>query len=159
MQRFIFFLDIIEELPHLATSNVSTSNGPLMRIIKFSDLKDSWAPEDVLNTDTSKSLLRLANKIEDMVERGRANDVEPMLKSIISGKIKVWNDNDGPRGRRNKRREKKQNYKVIEFKYPENDQRFNCGEQNFIYGHFRWDFGAYLLNELELRRIKNYFNL
>lgn len=95
-----------------------------------------------------------------MINKHRSKDVEIMLKSILSNKIKVWSLNYDTYGKRIKRREKKQNYKIINFKYPENDQYFNCGDQEFCYGHFRWNFGkGYILNDVELKRVKEYFKL
>lgn len=42
-----------------------------------------------------------------MILRGRAKDIEIMLRSILTGKIKVWHDGNDNKGKRNKRREKK----------------------------------------------------
>jgi hypothetical protein len=71
-----------------------------------------------------------------MILQGRANDVKPMLEKICTGRIKSLSQ---PKG-----------------KYWESK---NITGEYLGKGHFRWNYKAHTLNEEEIKRIKDYFNI
>ena len=100
----------------------------------------------------SHKLEVLANKIDYMIYKGRAHDVEPMLRSIIKGKIKCW----GWEGNRKKRREKTLSFEPYKHL---NSEVYHIDGDWFCYGHFRHAKEGYILTEREIQRIKEYFKL
>lgn len=132
-------LKIQKELPKLATSNVRQNTGTLMYIVNFSDLENSWSIEDMLKkvAGESKTLQFLADKINYMIHRGRGNDVKNMVEKICTGRIKSFSKPPS--------KYSKYSYRV---------------ESEYLgRGHFRWNYQAHILNELEIQRLKNYFKL
>lgn len=148
---------VIEELPQI--NEVSESKKNSLQFVQFKDIKNSWSPSDLLTDGRSKSLEVLAKKIDDMISRGRAKDIEIMLRSIITGKIKVWHAGTYNKGKRNKRREKKQNYEIMQFHYTSDDKYCTGEEQEFMHGHFRWNHGGHILTNQEIKHVKKYFQL
>jgi hypothetical protein len=116
-----------------------------MYIVKFSDLGNSWSVEDVLKkvAGESKTLQILANKINYMINKGRGNDVKPMIKKICTGRIKSLSKPPS--------KKELHKHKFYEGLTPESEY---LGK-----GHFRWNDSAHTLNELEIQRLKNYFKL
>ena len=142
---------IKNELPYEVDS-ITKDEGMILQIVQFKDMENFKG--------FSNNLEALADKIDDMICRGRAKDVEIMLRSILTGKIKVWSFPDYSSPRRNKRREKKANYDVVQFHYSNDDKYCEGEKQEFCYGHFRWNHGrGYILNEAELKKVKEYFKL
>jgi len=116
---------------HILDSSLVVKDRGVLQFVKFSDLKDSWLPSDYMGAK-SKNLEILGRKLCNMIERGRAIDIKPMVKSIINDKIKKLTHKN------------------------------SCGinEGEFLgYGHFRWDFKAITLKENEIQKLKQYFNL
>lgn len=130
---------IKQDLPQLATPNIE-SKGQLMYLVKFSDISGkTWGVEEVLKRvmGRNKTLEVLADKIMHMILNGRANDVKPMVVKICSGRIKSLSKKPSTKGKR----------------------EFNTQAEYLGKGHFRWNKQAYTLTEIELRRLKKYFNL
>jgi len=101
----------------------------LMRVINYSDLKN-WDPKQ--QDGDSLTLKSLGNKISYMIEMGRANDVEPMLRKIITGRVK---------------------------KHYIHYSKTQGTKDPAGIGHFRWDFKAHTLTDIEIKRVKDFFKL
>ncbi len=148
---------IKEELPNYTGKKPHKKN--VLQFIKYKDL-ENWKVEDNLRKQGgfNKNLVALSTKIDDMINRYRSKDIEPMLKSILSERIKVWRTGYDNKGSRNKRREKKFNYEIMQF-FESNEEKFyNGNEQEFCYGHFRYESKGYILTKKELERIKEYLD-
>lgn len=78
---------------------------------------------------------------------GSPSSIEPMLKSIASGKIKYWGDGDTG-GRFNTRGIQLKGMHIGEM-----TRRFD----SVIKGHFRWNFGAYTLTRETRDYIHNFW--
>jgi len=102
-------------------------------------------------TSRSENLKALASKLSYMISMGRGIDIKPMLESIVTGKVKVWDWH----GNRLKRREKKKNYHEVE----KTDNYWPNSDLWFIYGHFRHSKVGYVLTDRELERVREYFKL
>jgi len=153
--------DIKINLPKMSRPCGSIVKSGNMYIVPFSKLGDKWGVKEVLkhNGGESSSLQKLGEKIEDMIYRNRAKDIKIMLNSILSGKIKVWSTLYDTKGKRLKRREKKENYKVVNFHYSSDDKYCEGEEQDFCYGHFRYESEGFVLEAEELLHLKRYFDL
>ena len=119
-----------------------------MYIINFSDISgQSWGVEEVLNrcVGTSTTLDTLADKINYMILKGRANDVKPMIERIYSKGIK------------NLIQPNHSEEKWVLRPDGVNDKLKNLG--NIGKGHFRWNYQAYILNNVEINHLKKYFKL
>lgn len=130
---------IVKDLPNCATPNIGDGK-QLMYIVNFSDISGkSWGVSEVLTRVMGQSvtLKILADKINNMIYKGRANDVKPMLEKICTGRIKTLSQPPS--------KYKKKTY---------GDYAEFLGK-----GHFRWDRQAYTLTEAEIRRVKEYFNI
>ena len=109
-----------------------SNGGAKMYIVKFSDLKNTWLPSDIINNVCGKSstLEALANKIQYMIQHGRADAIKRMVEAIV-----------------------KDNKKKLTRKYL-------YGSGDFLgYGHFKWNSQSYVLNTMEIKHLKNYFKL
>jgi len=130
---------VLKDLPNCATPNIGNGK-QLMYIVNFSDISgQSWGVKEILTRVMGQSvtLKILANKINYMILEGRANDVKPMLEKICTGRIKSLS-------------------------HPKNKKYDNIPNITAEYlgkGHFRWNYQAHTLNEAEIRRIKEYFNI
>jgi hypothetical protein len=136
---------IIAELPQTVPNNVQlTKAGSFLHIVNFSDISgQSWGVSQVLIRlgGRSKTLIALAEKINFMIERGRANDVKPMLEKIVTGRVKTLTKKSG-----------KQNAHLKELNKSYHNEYLGKG-------HFRHNYQAYTLTAIEIDRIKKYFNL
>jgi hypothetical protein len=113
-----------------------SEGGVKMYIVNFSDLKDSWLPQDIINDVSGRStkLMALANKISVMIHKGRGDAVKRMVNAICFNGTK-----------------KLTRYHNYGTKHQQGD---------FLgYGHFKWNGQAYTLNAMEIKHIKNYFKL
>lgn len=117
------------ELPKIDNNNIVKKIGKYLHIIKFSNL-DDWSAHNLLESSNSK-LYALADKLISMIKKGDAPNVIPFLKRICFKGIKKLS------------------------------QPQLSGNAEFLgYGHFRWNYGnIYVLNENEIARIINYFDL
>lgn len=127
--------DVVETLPISIGEKRDPfyeSGGTKMFIVKFSDLKDSWDVSTLVYTaeGKSKKLEALADKISTMIRKGRADSVKPMVKAICNNNVKKLTQPSS---------------------YHDND--------HLGYGHFRWNYQAYRLNDKEIDRLKEYFNI
>jgi hypothetical protein len=113
----------------------------LMYIVNFSDISGHcWGVEHTITRlfGSSLTLRILAEKINYMILKGRANDVKPMLEAIIkTGEKKLYKG----RGKLSIRTEN------------------NPNKESLGKGHFRVGTMAYTLTDAEIRQIKKYFNL
>lgn len=118
--------------------SIQTANNVKMFTVQYSDLQNTWSPSEILNKigGESKSLKALADKIEYMILKGRAKDVEPMIIAILSREKHF--------GHKQSNHSKKMGYHFAEY---------------YGKGHFKWNFQAYKLNGAELRKVAEYFNL
>lgn len=121
---------------------VFSKGGIKMYIVKFSDLKDTWLPKDIIYGIAGKSqtLSILADKIHYMIHKGRANDVKPMVESICNNTIKKLTQISGAT---KKQKEYSRAYH----------------NEHLGYGHFRWNRQAHTLNVMEIRHLKEFFKL
>lgn len=122
------------ELP-LMERNKPVTQGKLT-FINFSDL-ESWSVNDIMMKlyGKSKTLSILADKIQDMIHKGRGNDVKDMVAKIVTGRIKT-------------------HYKPFTPTERHPEKRESLGK-----GHFRWNCQVYTLTDQEIRCIKEYFKL
>lgn len=128
---------IMMELPLVEVRHKKVTDR--ISIIQYKDL-DNWKP---VISNKSDSLLALADKIRTMIHKGRAKDVKPMVLKIISGRVKKLSK---PISTNQRHMNKNKSWGTY------------CGE--FLgYGHFRWNYRGYRLNEIELKRLKEYFGL
>lgn len=117
--------DNIEKNLHLGVNSLVKTD-PKYRFLKTvnnSDMKD-WSPKN-----DSETLKTLGNKLSDMISRGRAKDIKPFLRRILTKGVK----------------------KHSQPSYPESEFLGHV--------HFRWDFKGHTLTKSELNRIKIFFNL
>lgn len=124
------------ELPIMNPNNKPVSKGKLS-FINFSEL-DSWSVTDIMMKlyGKSKTLEILANKIQDMIYKGRGNDVKDMVAKIATGRIKT-------------------HYKPKPIILHQDDgKRESLGK-----GHFRWNWQVYTLTDQEIQFLKLYFKL
>ena len=94
-----------------------------LKIVKFSDI-NNWSVDFKNNT-----LLVLADKICNMIDKGDSLNITPLLKTIIYNKPrKLYKPN-------------------------------TYGREYLGIGHFRWNYQAYTLTNEEIQFLKNYFKL
>lgn len=101
-----------------------------MWIINYSEL-NTWNPQDITGSfgKRNNNLKALADKISYMIYKGRADSIKRMLVSICNDNVKKLTQPNGFDG-------------------------------EFLgYGHFRWNFKAYKLSELEIQHVKKFFKL
>ena len=122
---------IKKELPNF-NSKIIRTDGRLC-FIKYSDL-DNWSVDSLMGK--SNNLVTLANKISYMISMGNGNSVKPMLEKIVSRGVKSLSHPPTKYGR-----------------------SIGSTTEFLGKGHFRWDFGAVVLTDKEIKRIKEYFNL
>lgn len=74
--------------------------------------------------------------------------IKPFIDSVLTGKIKVWNDGGyESRGQRNKRLEKR-------IKAGKN---VDWDNNNIIIGHFRTSFKGHIISQQDIEKIRNFF--
>lgn len=127
--------DIKENMPVGCRNEIQpvfSNGGAKMYIVNFSDLTDSWSPYDIINRvgGRSRKLEALSDKICNMIYKGDACNVKPLVEAICNNRIKK-----------------------LTGKYT------NSGGEFLGYGHFRWNRQAYTLNPMEIRHLKNYFKI
>ena len=98
------------------------SDGKL-KPVNYKDL-ESWS-----TSGKSDTLTALADKLIHMIDTGKSHSIKPMLKAIVSGRIK-------------------------KLKKPDIYRTESLGK-----GHFRWNNRAYTLTNNEIEKIKQFFNL
>lgn len=127
-KRLTDFRDRIEkELPilDLGSTIKDAGTGGMLKTMRYKDTTDWHVPGN-----HSETLAALANKIGDMITRGRGKDVPVLLDRIVNKGTKKLSKPD----------------------------IFKRGE--FLgYGHFRWHFRAWTLNDRELIRLKEFFGI
>ena len=138
---------IKNELPIIYNnpSKVINIKGSKLNIISYKDL-NNWQVYDLIkSTDNiSVTLEALADKINNMILKGRANDVKPMINRIInrapSMQVKpICN------------KEKLRQYLK--------GQNWNIEPELLGIGHFRWNYQAYTLTKEEIQFLKEYFKI
>lgn len=114
----------------------------VLRFVNYSDLNGSWDIKEL--SGNSLALKALGDKISNMIDRGRSLDIEPMLRKIVSGRTK-----------------RLYAFYRTEYDFDSNFNRVNKHTvRDFIgVGHFRWNYRAYILNEDEIKKIKQFFSL
>lgn len=133
--------DIKHDLPNIPSEDRKVKKiGKYLSVINYSDLGNTWS----VHTINNGGLIALGDKISTMILKGDACNVKPMVESICDNRIKnlrqpnhsdsEWRTDDGG-----------------------NEKMVNLG--NIGKGHFRWDFQAYTLTDIELNRVKEYFNI
>jgi len=131
---------VLEELPKFTQPNIDTKGSKSrLHIVMFSDISgQSWGVSEVLARlhGNSSTLKELADKINYMILKGRANDVKPMLQKICTGRVKKLSQKPAIKDKEN----------GITAMY--------IGK-----GHFRNNRKAHTLTEQEINHIKRYFNL
>lgn len=123
---------------------VNPNSAVKMFLVPYSQLGDTWSVEHILNRlgGDSKTLKVLADKINYMILQGRANDVKPMLESICNNNVKSLT--------KGKSKSDLKNFKEF---------NTTCHAQYLGKGHFRWDFKAHTLTDIEIKRVKEYFKI
>jgi hypothetical protein len=101
----------------------------LMRVINYSDLQN-WDPKH--HTGDSLTLKILGDKLSYMIDMDRSNDIEPMLRKIITGRVK---------------------------KHYTHYSKLSGTKDPIGLGHFRWDYQAHTLTDVEIKRVKEFFKL
>ena len=138
---------IKNELPiiHNNPSKVINIKGSKLNIISYKDL-NTWQVHDLIKAkdNVSVTLEALADKIYNMILKGRANDVKPMINRIItrhpSMQIKPISNKE---------------------KHRQNFEGWSWNKEPEILGigHFRWNYQAYTLTKEEIQFLKEYFKL
>lgn len=126
------------ELPIITVNHKKV--GEFIHTVQFKDL-ENWA---ITPNSKSDGLSALADKISNMIYMGRAKDVKPMVLKIVSGRIKKQSKPISKHDRMVNRRE---------------PQYFRYTAEFLGYGHFRWNYKAYKLNETEIKRLKEFFEI
>lgn len=146
---------IKQELPKTIGSQAkSISKTGLLCFVKFSDITNSWSVDDLLAKvyGESKTLQILADKINYMILRGRANDVKPMIEKICTGRIKSLSKGLS-----------KQEIISNKLKYSSDVRNrllsTNYNREYLGKGHFRWNHQAHTLNNKEIKHLKTYFKI
>jgi hypothetical protein len=108
--------------------------GKHLGVIMFSDMQN-WSVKDMDGKSTNLKIL--ADKISNMIYKGDAVNVQPMIRSIVQRGIKKQS------------------------KPPSADNKRNHGDTaEFLgFGHFRWNNMAIELTPTEVQRVKEYFKL
>jgi len=126
---------ISSELPKYKESRLIENKSSLMTIVKFSDISgQSWSVPHILArmNGESKILTILADKINHMIYKGRANDIKPMITKICTGRVKSLSKGVGG---------------------------FTSQKEFLGRGHFRWNDTAHILDTEEIEHLKKYFKL
>lgn len=146
----------------------------LLKTIQFKDLT-SWSADYHFNITSnngkpSTALQAFADKLKRMATdyrdggNGDLSSIKPFIESVVSGRIKVW-DEDGKRCKFRERRKcytEKQGESQIYYK---NDGFGRDGEGAHHYknsitvGHFRENWQGWILTEQEIQVIKKFFNI
>lgn len=116
----------IEKNLHLGVNSLVKTD-PKYRFLKtvsYSDM-DNWSPKN-----DSETLKTLGNKLCDMISRGRAKDIKPMIHRILTKGVKKHSQ-----------------------------PRYLDGSDFLGHVHFRWDFKGHTLTKPELNRLKEYFKM
>ena len=100
--------------------------GKYLHVVHYKDI-NNWDVKSFLGKSTA--LKALADKINTMIHKGDAVNVEPLLKRLLNHKKKL------------------------------NQPSNNDNKKFMGYGHFRWNYQCYELTPEELQRVKNYFKL
>lgn len=129
--------DVVHELPIIETKLQRI--GKFLHITQFKNLTN-WS---ISPNQKSDSLSALADKIKTMILMGRGKDVKPMVMKIASGRIKKLSKPIGRDG------------KILNKNY----SRPKYTADFLGHGHFRWNYRSYVLTEIELKRLKDYFGL
>jgi hypothetical protein len=125
--------NISSNLPN--TGNVVKKIGDKLGAVKFSDIDGTWNVKDLLGK--SDALTALANKIRNMILRGRSDSIKRMVQSIANNNIKTL------------------------YKVPKSEDIRDGGQKrnSLGKGHFRWNDQAYTLTTKELQALKDFFGL
>lgn len=122
-------LKIKKELPVLGDQTSLKKISNNLSTIPYSNL-DNWSKKDM----KSEGLKALSDKIYTMILKGDSPNVKPMLMSIVKNTIKTL-------------------YK------PGFGIRVNRSRESQGKGHFKWNERTYTLNNSEIDRLKEYFDL
>lgn len=111
-------------------NGIKTEEKKTFNTVKYSELNKKWTKNE--SNIKNIALDALARKIEHMIDNiGSPDSVKPMLESICKNRIK---------------KHTKKGCKNI--------------DGDFLgYGHFRWDYKVYTLNEEEIKKIKEFFKI
>jgi hypothetical protein len=100
--------------------------------------------------DQPEVISALASKIEYVcVDKGSPSSVPDMLKSIVKGKLKIWADyNDSYNIERGQQMNPRMNRAHLEKV---------LGKDNFLKGHFRWNFKVFVANYETRNYIEDFY--
>ena len=100
--------------------------------------------------DQPEVITALASKIEYVcIDKGSPSSVPDMLKSIVKGKLKIWADyNDSFKIERGQQMNPRMNRAHLEKV---------LGKDNFVKGHFRWNFKAFIANYETRNYIEDFY--
>lgn len=110
------------------TGSISKPIGDKLHTVQFSDLDNSWDIQ--LLYGKSNTLTALADKIQNMIFRGRSDSIKRMVESIANNNVKTL------------------------YKIHQDGSKESLGK-----GHFRWNDQAYVLTPRELEQVKIFFGL
>lgn len=99
--------------------------------ISSSLLDNGWSTKSLLGI--SEALNALADKIQHMIQTGKAEGIKRMVDAIVTGREKT-------------------HYRINGKKSVRPGERESLGK-----GHFRWNYQTYTLTPKELEHLKNYF--
>ena len=123
--------NIRKNLPDVTTGN-EKEIGKHLRVKPYSET-GNWDVKDL--SGISSNLDALADKITHMMYTGKGDSIKPMLKSIVNNGVKTQ-------------------YRFKNKKGNSELERGSLGK-----GHFRWNWEAYTLNDREIKKLKEFFNL
>jgi|JFJP01.1.fsa_nt_gi hypothetical protein len=106
--------------------------GKHLAVVQYKDL-ENWSVEGLFGK--SENLDALARKISFMVNKGDAQNVKPLIERILTKGVKAQTKP-----------------KLVRTGY-------TCDAEFYGFGHFRWDYKAYILKADELKRVREYFNM
>ena len=125
-------------------------------LTKVADFKKTFLAElnefyRCYNGSQPHAISALGDKLNWMAFHiGSPSSIEPMLKSITSGKIKYWGSSSTSRSSMSMRGIQLKGMHIGEM-----TRRFD----EVVKGHFRWNFGGYMLNRETRDYIKKYNEL
>lgn len=125
-----------------------------IKTVQFKDL-DTWDIKQMIGKG-SPATKALAEKIVRLIFGvGSPSSVEPFLRSVVSGKMKVYKlcERKGKIGwHRDKSRERRKKFDTVD----KHDQGVN---EDVVIGHFRSGHTGFILTDAERKYIKKFFNL
>lgn len=122
---------IKKELPKMGTNFNKISHN--FGTISSSEIGNTWDTSSLFGQ--SEALSALSNKIQHMIQTGKAEGIKRMIDAIVTGRQK----------------------KLYHISRPDEHNHGKRTKESLGPGHFRWNHKAYQLTPKEIEQIRNYF--